>query len=142
MKIAVTSQNFRTITGHAGKGRRFLVYEAADASGVVQEIDRLDLPKEYAFHDWHPVGEQVHPLDVAEVVITASCGQGFIQRLAERNIKVVLTSETDPMQAVQLFLRQELPILSPEEVKHHHAADHSHSDHEHAGSDDEGCQCH
>ncbi|MEW8693532.1 MAG: nitrogen fixation protein, partial [Candidatus Thiodiazotropha endolucinida] len=27
MKIAVTSQNFRTITQHAGKTRRFLIYE-------------------------------------------------------------------------------------------------------------------
>ena len=30
MKIAVTSQNFRTITPHAGTTRRFLVYEAAE----------------------------------------------------------------------------------------------------------------
>ncbi len=141
MKIAVTSQNFRTITGHAGKGRRFLIYET-DASGEPQEITRLDLPKEYAFHDWHPVGEQTHPLDIAEVVITASCGQGFIQRLAQRNIKVVLTSEIDPIQAVRLFSRQELPILSAEEVEHHHAThDHSHSDHDHSDPD-EGCQCH
>jgi hypothetical protein len=28
MRIGVTSQNFRTITGHAGKTRRFLVYQA------------------------------------------------------------------------------------------------------------------
>jgi len=27
MKIAVASQNFRTVTPHAGRTRRFLVYE-------------------------------------------------------------------------------------------------------------------
>jgi hypothetical protein len=27
MKIAVTSQNFSTITGHAGRARRFLMYD-------------------------------------------------------------------------------------------------------------------
>ena len=27
MRIGVTSQNFRTITGHAGKTRRFLIYD-------------------------------------------------------------------------------------------------------------------
>jgi hypothetical protein len=28
MRIAVTSQNFRTVTGHAGRARRFIVSEA------------------------------------------------------------------------------------------------------------------
>ena len=44
MKIGVGSQNFRTITGHAGKTRRFLIYEAGQAG--IREIERLDLPKE------------------------------------------------------------------------------------------------
>jgi len=30
MRIGVTSQNFRTITGHAGKTRRFLVFESPE----------------------------------------------------------------------------------------------------------------
>ena len=29
MRIAVASQNFRTVTGHAGKSRRFLVFDVA-----------------------------------------------------------------------------------------------------------------
>jgi hypothetical protein len=29
MRIAITSQNFRTVTGHAGRAGRFLVFEAA-----------------------------------------------------------------------------------------------------------------
>ena len=49
MKIGITSQNFRTITGHAGKTRRFLIY-ADDGSGKAVEIDRLDLPKEMSMH--------------------------------------------------------------------------------------------
>ncbi|HKJ77206.1 MAG TPA: nitrogen fixation protein, partial [Gammaproteobacteria bacterium] len=43
MEIAITSQNFRTVTGHAGKTRRFLVYEAGPGQEPV-EVDRLDLP--------------------------------------------------------------------------------------------------
>lgn len=45
MKIGVTSQNFKTITGHAGKTRSFLVF-SRDGEGKAIEIDRLDLPKE------------------------------------------------------------------------------------------------
>lgn len=49
MKVAVTSQNFRTVTGHAGKTWRFLVYEAEGAK--VREVRRLDLPREQSFHE-------------------------------------------------------------------------------------------
>jgi hypothetical protein len=44
MRIAVSSQNFRTITGHAGKSRRFIVYHAKPGE-TPQELERLDLPK-------------------------------------------------------------------------------------------------
>ena len=40
MRIAVTSQNLRTITGHAGKTRRFIVFEAEPGREPV-EVDRL-----------------------------------------------------------------------------------------------------
>ena len=36
MKIAVTSQNFRTITGHAGKTRRFIIYGAQGTDAPVE----------------------------------------------------------------------------------------------------------
>ncbi len=38
MRIGVTSQNFRTITGHAGKTRRFLIFEQ-DATGALHEAE-------------------------------------------------------------------------------------------------------
>lgn len=134
MNIAVTSQNFRTITGHAGKGRRFIIYQA-DASHAPREVERLDLPKEQCFHEWHGQDDQPHPLDIAEVVITASCGAGFVQRMERRGIRLLVTPETDPMQAVRLFLAGTLPTISPEEHDHAHHHDHDHDhdhDHEHA----------
>jgi len=39
MKVAVSSQNFRTVTAHAGKCRRFIVYEL-QPSGVPAEVAR------------------------------------------------------------------------------------------------------
>ncbi|MEW8525962.1 MAG: hypothetical protein AB2552_23275 [Candidatus Thiodiazotropha endolucinida] len=45
MKIAVTSQNYRTITQHAGKTRRFLIYEQDPETGQAHELDCLNLPK-------------------------------------------------------------------------------------------------
>lgn len=98
MKIAVTSQNFRTITGHAGKTRRFLVYEAEGSK--VREVARLDLPKEQSFHEL--AGDAAHPIDGVDVLITASCGDHFSARLARRGIRVLATRETDPETAVRL----------------------------------------
>ena len=75
-RIGVSSQNFRTITGHAGKARRFLLYESSDANQA-KEVGRLDLPKNMALHEYR---DRHHPLFSLDVVITGSCGNGFIQR--------------------------------------------------------------
>ena len=97
MRIAITSQNFKTITGHAGKTRRFLVYET-DSQGLPTEVDRIDLPAEMSLHAYH--GED-HPLFLArlEALITQGAGQGFVQRLSRHGIRVFVTSESDPVQA-------------------------------------------
>jgi predicted Fe-Mo cluster-binding NifX family protein len=100
MKIAVTSQNFRTITGHAGNTRRFLVF---DEDG--NELERLDLPKAMSMHEWRGGDDDPHPLDAVAVVITASCGVHFPERLARRGIRVEQTAETDPVKAVRDYLQ-------------------------------------
>lgn len=111
MKIGVTSQNFRTITGHAGKTRRFLVYESL--SEGIREVERLDLPKEMSMHDFR--GDR-HPLDALDLLITAGCGSGFVQRMATRGVQVVATSETDPLKAVVgVVAGTELPPPIPHE---------------------------
>jgi len=110
MKIGVTSQNFRTITGHAGKTRRFLIYSENEA-GIWAESERLDLPKEMSMHEFR--GE-IHPIEAVDVLITSGCGQGFINKMSSRGVKVVATSETDPLSAIQLYLSGEhLPPPTP-----------------------------
>lgn len=117
MKIGVTSQNFKSITGHAGKARRFLVY-SGDGEGTAVETARLDLPKQMSMHEFR--GE-VHPIDELDVLITGGCGQGFAKRMASRGIRIVTTSETDPLKAAQAVLRGEsLPPAQAEDDDHHH----------------------
>jgi len=99
MKIGVTSQNFRTITGHAGKTRRFLIY-TQNEEGEWQESERLNLPKEMSMHEFR--GDN-HPIEVVDVLITAGCGQGFVHRMQSLGIQVVTTSEPDPLFAVTHF---------------------------------------
>jgi predicted Fe-Mo cluster-binding NifX family protein len=99
MKIGVTSQNFRTVTGHAGKTRRFLVY-IADIDGNWKESERIDVPKEMSMHEFR--GDH-HPIDDLDVLITAGCGNNFINKMAVRGVEVITTSETDPQTAVDTW---------------------------------------
>jgi predicted Fe-Mo cluster-binding NifX family protein len=114
MRIAVASQNFRSVTPHAGRTRKFLIYEAADGGDPV-EVDRLDLPKEMAFHDFHE-NDGPHPLDAADVLICGSCGPGFVERMAARGIAAVATAETDPVKAVRDYLAGTLEPAPPHEA--------------------------
>lgn len=113
--IAITSQNFRTITGHAGKARRFLIY-TVEADMSVSETARLDLPREMAMHEFDD--RFPHPLDNTDVLITGGSGDGFVRRMARRGVRVIATAETDPEAAVHAFLAG--CLKSP--VPHDHGA--------------------
>jgi predicted Fe-Mo cluster-binding NifX family protein len=126
MRIAVTSQNFRTITGHAGKSRRFLIYEA-DADGNPTEVDRLDLPMDLSLHDYHGDDHPLFELGLGAIV-TQGAGHGFVQRMARHRIQVHTTSATDPLQAVTAILGgQPLPAAAP----HSHDQGHGHGEDKH-----------
>ncbi|MDZ3836600.1 MAG: nitrogen fixation protein [Rhodospirillales bacterium] len=127
MKIAVTSQNFRTVTGHAGRARRFLVYEAG-AGGEPVEVERLDLPKELALHDFH--GSGPHPVDAVDVIVSGGFCDGFAQRLAARGVAVALTRETDPLAAAKALLSDPAATAGAascggDQHRHRHAHEHA-----------------
>lgn len=113
MLIGVTSQNFRTVTGHAGKTRRFLIF-SGDAHGHWQEVERLDLPKEMSMHEFCG---GAHPVDELDILITAGCGEGFQHKMAERGVRVIATSERDPLAAVKAAGRGD---ALPPPVPHQH----------------------
>ena len=99
-RIAVTSQNRKAVTEHAGKCRKFWVYEIAD--GQIASKSLLELPLEQSFHAASP--DATHPLDDIDVLISAGMGDGLRQRLGQRGILGVVTQETDPDRAVADFL--------------------------------------
>lgn len=136
MRIAVSSQNFRTVTGHAGRARRFIVFEANEQE-LPREIERLDLDANMAIHGYdHSAG---HPLDSMQVLITGSAGEGFIRHLGARGVRVVATAESVPELAVAAFLAGR--VKSP-------GCNQDHSDlveeesHLHDAEQDHACNCH
>lgn len=127
MKIAVSSQNFRTVTAHAGKARHFIVFDLATPC-TPREVERLDLPRELALHEYRGLD---HPLFAMDAVITGGAGDGFVRRLGARGIEVVLTGETDPLQAVHDYVAGIVKAPLPHEHGHEHAHAHGHG-HTHA----------
>ena len=124
MKIAVTSQNRRSITEHAGKCRKFWIYDIEQ--NRISSRTLLELPIEQSFHQSSP--QQAHPLDTVQVLIAGSMGPGLQQRLAVKGIIALVTAETDPDQAVAAYLQG---ALLPRGVACAH--DHGHDDaHSHA----------
>ena len=121
MKIAVTSQNFKKVTGHAGKSRRFIIFDVGTPCDA-PEVVWLDLPMEMAFHEF--AGGK-HPLDDMDVILTASAGQGFISKLAQRGVQVVTCGESDPRKAVRDYLTGTVKRANPhaylELERHDHA---------------------
>jgi predicted Fe-Mo cluster-binding NifX family protein len=137
MKIAVTSQNRRDITEHAGRCRNFWVFEVDD--GIILDSSLLELPKEASFHDASP--HAPHPLDGIEVLIAGGMGDGLKARLARRGIEALVTSETQPERAVRAWLEGRLPLGEPR--PHEHGANHAHAHHhDHACTCGSGCGCH
>ncbi|MBB4287217.1 NifB/NifX family molybdenum-iron cluster-binding protein [Roseospira goensis] len=140
MRIGFTSQNFRTITGHAGRTRRFLVYDLA-ADGSATEVERLDLPMEMCMHAFH--GQGPHPLDTLDVLVTKECGPDFVTRMARRGVTVVVSAEdTDPASVLRGIAEGRVDVRAPAVVAphthdHDYDLDHGH-DHGHCCSDGHG----
>lgn len=121
MKIAVTSQNRKTITEHAGRCRKFWIFSIDNNTIIDKQL--LELPKEQCFHESSP--HEPHPLDNIDILIAGSMGQGIIRRLGQKGIQGIVTSENDPENAVTLYLNGALVS----EGAHSHDHEHSHGHH-------------
>ena len=102
------------VTGHAGKTRRFRVFESEGAE--LRELGLLDLPADMVMHAYR--GPE-HPLFNMDVVITGGSGQGFVNRLARHGARVINTSATDIIEVVKAVVAgEELPPAAPHEHEH------------------------
>lgn len=103
MKIALASQNRRTLTAHAGKCRHFFVVDTA-AEGAPQSVN---LSPAESLSVWS--GEGAHPLADVDVLVAATLGSGVAAKLARRGIQVVATPEREPARIVAGLLDGSLP---------------------------------
>jgi predicted Fe-Mo cluster-binding NifX family protein len=132
MKIAVSSQNKTNVTGHLGHCQKFWIYDVDDT--FIQNKQLLQLTKAESFHESSP--KENHPLDVVQVLISGSMGNGLFCRLEAKDIKPIVTSETDPDTAVTAYLASSLIVKTQEERDRDHEVEHTHG-----GEDDHKGKC-
>lgn len=99
--IAVTSQNGRTVTGHAGRCRRFFLF--GDHGGPA--VGTVELGPEQVLHEAAPGAR--HPLAPITVLISAGIGEDLAARLDAMGIEVFVTAEALPEAAVRRYLAGE-----------------------------------
>lgn len=120
MKIAVGSQNQKTISGHGGKTSKFLIYTIDTDTKEISGKELIVLAKEDILHNrFHesPDPWAQHPIYDVDILITGGAGMGFVNRLATQSTQVIITPETDPDVAVKQLLAGTLPQQAAE---HHH----------------------
>lgn len=129
MKIAVTYQNGKTISGHGGRTTRFLIYTIEDQK-VVEKKD-LNLDDNQSFHSiFHDGVEPIpeHPLLNIVAIITGKMGEGFYQKMKMNNIDAISTVEKDPDLTIDKLLQGKLEVIPFD--SEHHCSDHHGHDHQ------------
>lgn len=113
MKIAVASDDQRTIASHFGRTLGFLIYEVEDGKVKAREY----IPNTFTGHargledadhsaDRH--GPIVVALEDCEAVISLGMGRRIYDDLISNGITPFIVMETDADRAVELFLQKGL----------------------------------
>ena len=121
MQIAITSQNRKNITEHAGSCRNFWIYHVDQ--GKVASKELIELTIDQSLHASHH--ELADPLNGIKVLITRSMGTGLYQRLQQQGILPIVTTEENPEEAIAAFLENRLEVRALDTM---HSCE-SHHDH-------------
>lgn len=110
MKIAIATDNYTRVAGHAGKARHWLLYllHGHTPQQLLPAPTLIKLAPEQVMH--HFKHDAPHPLDGVDLVVAGSAGEGFIRHMRERGADVLLTGEDDPATALtQILAGEALP---------------------------------
>ena len=123
MKIALTSQNRKEVTGHAGQCRNFWIAELDERKVVSRSL--VELERTETFHETGDGFPQA--LQGIDMLISGGMGPGLRQRLAARGIAAIVTTETDVERAIAGVLAGTLTDEAAAQAAAAGCHDHQHS---------------
>ncbi len=117
MRIGLPSDDMKTIAGHFGKTRGFLVFDAQGSDVAFAEYRSLD-PSGPSCSCEGDHGESHHDrisraLADCDRVLAQGMGPGMHQSLIARGIDVRYTSESDPRRAIVLAAAEPATDATP-----------------------------
>jgi len=129
--IAITSQNKKTITKHAGQCKNYLIYTIDQDMVISKKV--LELTETETLHNtFHGIPNK-NPKSIlfdVDILLTGSIGKGAINRLARQNVTAYIVKEKDPEIAVQNLIKGTLEIFAP--ISHEDiGCNHDHHHHHH-----------
>ncbi|NLP59051.1 NifB/NifX family molybdenum-iron cluster-binding protein [Lutibacter sp. B1] len=108
--VAITAQNKKTISEHAGKCRNFFIYTIDNNTIVNKKI--VEFSKEETLHNIFQNENKSILLDV-DILLTRSIGNGAILKLAKQNVACYKIDETDPDIAIKKLINGTLEAVAP-----------------------------
>ena len=125
LKIAVTAQNRKTISSHAGACRNYFIYSINDDKTFTKELLELEKNQSlrYTFHDDKSENPQNKIFEV-NILLTGGIGQGGVRKLADRGVTAFVIKETEPDVAIEKYLNKTLAFFEAE--NHHSKGEHHH----------------
>lgn len=121
MKIAVATEDGKTISAHFGRSPFFAIYEIADGKVINKEMRRNTFTGHFrgegahgdGHHDHSKGDEHAHKtvaegLQDCQTVISHGMGRRAWEDLRSRGIEMIVTDETEVERALNLYLAGEL----------------------------------
>lgn len=116
MKIAVATNNQRTVTGHIGRCRSFMIFEINGNDIISKEVRASTFThhrKDGGHHHHHEEGEHHHGdlvrgLKDCSYLISNGGGWRMVEELKKENINTIFTERDEIDTIVQKFIKGEL----------------------------------
>lgn len=100
MKIAVTSTNWKTVSGHGGLCPNFLLFELNRDHTIRCKNITLKTSQILEHLKTGICAEPDHPLCGIDALIAESVGEELSVKLSDQGIKVMRTKEKEPLNAI------------------------------------------
>lgn len=113
--IALTCQNRKEVSGHAGRCTHFFIYEIDETEIVSKKL--IELSKEKVLHEaFHnpELASQPHPIFDVDIFLVGGIGMGAINKLKKHGVATYIIRESNPDTAVEKFLAGTLEVLDLE----------------------------
>ncbi|MBW2980648.1 iron-molybdenum cofactor biosynthesis protein [Candidatus Woesearchaeota archaeon] len=107
MKVAIASDDRKTIANHFGRALGFVVFEIKDNKALNEEY-RENIGKSSGECGSCDHAAMINNIEDCDVVISYGMGQKIYVDLVENSIKPIVTEEVTVKDAIDKFMNQEL----------------------------------